>query len=207
MVVSPDMASSMPNDAAVRRLLRNHPKLHPRSAAAAELKALGLSKLPILEWELEQPWGHFVEISPETGAKPRMEVHQPHQPFQMPSGHQVPPIFGFPPGVQQEAHRPVPARSQMPEVVGPGPETIRLAELDVEEKAVLQEVLSLDRGRDNVPVPQPPRDAPAPGGRRRQLRPAGHEEEPGDTPPAPILPKVAPPKHGRAPPPRPQRVR
>ena len=28
---------------------------------------------------------------------------------------------------------------------GPGPETIRLAELDVEEKAVLQEVLSLDR--------------------------------------------------------------
>ena len=28
---------------------------------------------------------------------------------------------------------------------GPGPETIRLAELEVEEKAVLQEVLSLDR--------------------------------------------------------------
>lgn len=197
----------MPNDAAVRRLLRNHPKLHPRSAAAAELKALGLSKLPILEWELEQPWGHFVEISPETGTKPHMEAHQPqpHQPFQMPAGHQVPPIFGFPPGVQ-EAHGLVPARSQMPEVIGPGPETIRLAELDVEEKAVLQEVLSLDRGRDNVPVPQPPRDAPAPGGRRRQLRPAGHEEEPGDTPPAPSVPKVAPPKHGRAPP-RPQRVR
>ena len=39
-----------------QQIHRNHPKLHPRSAAAAELKALGLSKLPILEWvrNLEQ---------------------------------------------------------------------------------------------------------------------------------------------------------
>eukprot|EP00913_Durusdinium_trenchii_P024992 g23457.t1 len=87
------------------------------------------------------------------------------------------------------------------------------------EKAVLQEVLALDRGgRDNILVPQPPREAPTHSGRRR--RP--HEEvgwslgveadgvmgsqEQSDSPAAPPVPKVTPPKHGGRAPPRPPRV-
>ncbi|CAK9102702.1 Bifunctional arginine demethylase and lysyl-hydroxylase PSR [Durusdinium trenchii] len=196
----------MPNDAAVRRLLRNHPKLHPRSAAA-ELKALGLAKLPILEWELEQPWGQFVALSPETGVKTEPEVIQ--QPFQMPSAAKVPPIFGFPGSQPLEApislaSPAAPAVPAAPETAGPGAETVRLAELEIEEKAVLQEVLALDRGgRDNILVPQPPREAPTHSGRRR--RP--HEEEQSDSPAAPPVPKVTPPKHGGRAPPRPPRVR
>eukprot|EP00434_Breviolum_minutum_P010699 symbB.v1.2.009434.t1/scaffold597.1/size183257/5 len=197
MVVSPEI-TSMPNDAAVRRLLRHHPKLHPRSVAAAELKALGLSKLPILEWELEQPWGHFVELVQETGMKPRDVEVAPSAPFQMPGQDlQVPPIFGFP----LEAPRNDPGRVTDAQR-GPGPETMRLAELDLEEKALLQDVLTLDRRDNHVPVPQAPRDAPNP--RRRQLRPSQEEESAADSPPAPAVPKVAPPKHGRAAP-RPRR--
>lgn len=50
-----------PNMGAVRRLLRQHPKLHPDSASAAEFRALGLGSLPFLEWDVEQPWGRLLE--------------------------------------------------------------------------------------------------------------------------------------------------
>mmetsp|Transcript_4449 Transcript_4449/g.16850 ORF Transcript_4449/g.16850 Transcript_4449/m.16850 type:complete len:117 (-) Transcript_4449:1003-1353(-) len=45
----------------VRRLLRQHPKLHPDSAAAGEFRSLGLGNLPFLEADENQPWGCFVD--------------------------------------------------------------------------------------------------------------------------------------------------
>lgn len=53
----------------VHRLLRQHPKVHPESEAAEEFRALGLGHLPFLEFDLEQPWGRFLEeASPSAAA-------------------------------------------------------------------------------------------------------------------------------------------
>eukprot|EP00931_Biecheleriopsis_adriatica_P021916 TRINITY_DN1419_c0_g2_i1.p1 TRINITY_DN1419_c0_g2~~TRINITY_DN1419_c0_g2_i1.p1 ORF type:complete len:272 (-),score=63.39 TRINITY_DN1419_c0_g2_i1:353-1168(-) len=205
---------SMPNEAAIRRLLRHHPKVHPDSVASAELKALGLGFLPILEWDVEQPWGRYLQeadplqrpalqepLSPPSdpfgGRFGVVQAEQPQfgvpdsyrssipEPFQVPAapsafagalgqpsvigpsfqaaplqgiqaqlvpgvgqaepGFQVPPIQGF----QQLHHEPQPAveRSQQ-SPAAPGQQTLRLAALEAEEKALLEEVLSLDRKQE-----------------------------------------------------------
>lgn len=53
----------------LRRLLRQHPKLHPGSASAAEFGTLGLGHLPFLDVDEDQPWGCFVD-SPEGRLSP-----------------------------------------------------------------------------------------------------------------------------------------
>ncbi|CAE7228863.1 PSR [Symbiodinium natans] len=115
----------------------------------------------------------------------------------------------------------VPAQS--PLASGPGTDTARLMALDAEEKALMQEVLSLEQRAaafGHKKVPQSPRESPparSPGSRRRQLRPPQSREESAEeeaevidpTPPRPAPKGVAPPRavDGRQPkvPPRPPR--
>jgi len=194
----------LPAEAAVRRLLRNHPKVHPASVAAAELKALGLGDLPLLEWDVEQPWGQYLE-----GASPRLAedaaylaaaqaaplspplggfVYSPPtartdlvsqvplsyaspvsyaaEPFQAPvpvPSLQVPLIHGFQPMLSAPIEQPVQAPGSIPQpealpaqAPGPGNETLRLAELEAEERLILEEVLSLDRRQGVAVSAQPP---------------------------------------------------
>jgi len=81
--------------AALQRLFRHHPKLHPESAAAAEFRQLGLGKLPFLEWEVEQPWGRLVDEHP----LPVLTIDEPLSPtapvvFPPPTGRDAPPVVG-----------------------------------------------------------------------------------------------------------------
>lgn len=192
------------NEAAVRKLLRQHPKVHPDSVYATELKAIGLGHLPFLEWDLASPWGKYLECSDDARvqevaaapgyaadgrpAEPRLipweapssyrsrgrssveeeafqlpEYQTPFAGFQQVGLHSVPvphiqgfehlqPAFAKPSSVVENELQAVNsflpkqglgAESRPSPVISA--ETARLRELEAEEAALLEEVLSLDQ--------------------------------------------------------------
>lgn len=80
--------------AALQRLLRHHPKLHPESAAAAEFQALGLGNLPFLQWDVAQPWGRFLEspipVDLEEPASPTAVIFPPSPRLERAPAEEVP---------------------------------------------------------------------------------------------------------------------
>eukprot|EP00933_Yihiella_yeosuensis_P053049 TRINITY_DN51212_c0_g1_i1.p1 TRINITY_DN51212_c0_g1~~TRINITY_DN51212_c0_g1_i1.p1 ORF type:complete len:242 (-),score=69.59 TRINITY_DN51212_c0_g1_i1:102-827(-) len=157
-------------EGAVRRLLRHHPKVHPDSITAAELKRIGLGRLPILEWEVEQPWGRYLESAPEQQSKDEAAAQEPNNGFSAAPGRvagaDATPFFEVPFDAQQygnDAIASLPPVQKVPPIQGfaempaggafalppsapaaAGSETARIAALEAEEAALLSELVSVD---------------------------------------------------------------